>query len=104
MSARGLSQRDLGDRLGISGSAVAQWMGREGTFAQWWRLRAVAIALGVSADSILGLPEAPPLPTPIDPRVIHRLIDQLEKAAALNEKAAAEVRKLAENLPGADDE
>src|SRR5262245_24281703 len=62
MAARGFSQRDLAERIGITGSAVAQWMGRESSLADWWRLRQVAQALGVRADWILGLPDEPAAP------------------------------------------
>jgi len=78
MKARGVSQRGLAEQLGITGSAVAQWGGRDGSLLHWYRLASVAQALGVSADWILGLPaETPALG--VDPRTVQRLIRRLRE-------------------------
>lgn len=71
--ALGLSQRVLGARLGVSGSAVAQWMGRESSFASWRTLAKLAKELRVSTDWLLGL--APEMQGPAVERVIERTIE-----------------------------
>ena len=49
----GLSVRALGRRLGVSGSAVAQWEARQGSQPAASRLAQIAEVLGVSVDWLL---------------------------------------------------
>ena len=57
MGRRKISQRQLGAAIGMTGSAIAQWLarGNEG----WLHLRDVCRALDVSADYLLGLTDNP---------------------------------------------
>ena len=48
---RGLSQRDLAHRLGVSGAAVAQW--ETGGGPKRDRLAAIAGALGVTVEALV---------------------------------------------------
>jgi transcriptional regulator with XRE-family HTH domain len=79
MESNGLSQRELGHKLGISGSAVAQWGLRDASFTHWWRLACLADALGVSVDWLLGRPGAPKPALGVDPRLVRRLTRQVEE-------------------------
>lgn len=51
--AAGLSQRELGERIGISGPAVAMWESGENR-PSLTNLEKLADVLGVSIDAILG--------------------------------------------------
>lgn len=51
--AAGMSQRELGERIGISGSAVAMWESGENR-PSLTNLEKLADVLGVSIDAILG--------------------------------------------------
>jgi transcriptional regulator with XRE-family HTH domain len=53
------SQKEIADALGLSESAVSQWLKRGGLRA-WIRLRDICGVLGVSSDQILGLWEGEP--------------------------------------------
>lgn len=51
--AAGMSQRELGERIGISGPAVAMWESGENR-PSLTNLEKLADVLGVSIDTILG--------------------------------------------------
>lgn len=51
--AAGMSQRELGERIGISGPAVAMWESGENR-PSLTNLEKLADVLGVSIDAILG--------------------------------------------------
>lgn len=51
--AAGLSQRELGERIGVSGPAVAMWESGENR-PSLTNLEKLADVLGVSIDAILG--------------------------------------------------
>ena len=51
--AAGMSQRELGERIGISGAAVAMWESGENR-PSLTNLEKLADVLGVSIDAILG--------------------------------------------------
>lgn len=51
--AAGMSQRELGERIGISGPAVAMWESGENR-PSLTNLEKLADVLGVSVDAILG--------------------------------------------------
>ena len=51
--ASGMSQRELGERIGISGPAVAMWESGENR-PSLTNLEKLADVLGVSIDTILG--------------------------------------------------
>lgn len=56
--AAGISQRELADRLSVSQRALSGWE-REPVALRPEQMAALAAALGVSADSLLGLREPP---------------------------------------------
>jgi transcriptional regulator with XRE-family HTH domain len=86
--ARGLSQRALGAELEISGSAIAQWGDRDGSFVHWRRLASLADALGVSADWILGRQAESEVSIGVDPREVRRMIRELRAASKIADRIA----------------
>jgi transcriptional regulator with XRE-family HTH domain len=99
MRSNGFSQRDLGKRVGVSGPAVAHWQA-DAPLTDWWRLRSVALALGVSADWLLGLPGGASL-TGVSPEVVERAAREIERRADEGAKTAERARALAKQLRGA---
>lgn len=63
MAERGMSNVELGRRLGITGQAVSQWLAADGTTPRGKRLEKIAAALGVPLTALVdktpGLSEAP---------------------------------------------
>lgn len=91
LDAKGLSQRELGRKIGITGSAISQRMARENALKDWWALFRIAQELGVSADEILGLKPVGHVHG-VDPRLVKRLVAKLEGVAE-------DARKVASLLP-----
>lgn len=91
LDAKGLSQRELGKKVGITGSAISQRMARENSLKDWWALFRIAQELGVSADEILGLKPGGKTQA-VDPRLVKRLVLKLEDVAQ-------DARKVASLLP-----
>lgn len=89
LERKGLSQRQLGEQLGITGSAVSQRIGREGSMREWWQLFRFAKAVGVSADELLGLTPPTQASQAVSPQVIRRLLQKLEDVATEAERVAA---------------
>ena len=91
MKAKGISQRDLGEAAGVTGSAIAQRVGREGSCRDWWALYRIVEALGnISADELLGLKPATGV-APVDRRLMERA---LKKARSATRDGAASVEAL----------
>lgn len=70
--ARGLTQTQLGDKVGISYRMVAYYEGQT-AHPPTHILPALAKALGVSADELLGATKLPSLPIEVDVRIWRRL-------------------------------
>ncbi|MFZ5787199.1 MAG: XRE family transcriptional regulator [Acidobacteriota bacterium] len=90
LRAKGLKQVDLARRLGVTDSAVSQWMAGRSE-PSWWALAELSRMLGVSADWLLGLkPSAEPvalsIESPIGPEgyvALPSMEDQLAAGHAL---------------------
>jgi transcriptional regulator with XRE-family HTH domain len=70
--ARGLTQAQLGQKVGISYRMVAYYEGQT-THPPTHILPALAKALGVSADELLGAAKLPSVPIDVDVRIWRRL-------------------------------
>lgn len=57
LRSSGMSQRALAKALGVSESAVSQWMNRQSE-TDWWTLKGLAEALGTSLDYVLGISDS----------------------------------------------
>jgi transcriptional regulator with XRE-family HTH domain len=95
MRAQGLSQRELGGLVGVSGAAVAAWV--EGAdFKNWWTCRALAAALGVTVDWLLDAGEEG---TPgVSPDIIERAARELDRQASEAEKVVERAKAAAARL------
>ena len=84
----GLTQRTLGKRVGVTGSAIAQRIGREGSLREWWTLYRLCATLNVSADVLLGL-KTPTGPAGVDRRLIESALRKSRAASEAGDAAAA---------------
>ena len=79
LADRGMSQRELADMAGVHPSTIYRWL-YEDTLPRRAQLRAVAQALGVDEDWLIGRSENPQIP-------VDKLLTSIREAQALLERA-----------------
>lgn len=93
---RGLTQAQLGEKVGVSNRVIAYYE-QDGAQPPGAMLAELAVALGVSADELLGLEP----PRPLMPPKTARLLKRLEKVAELPPNDQRAVVKFVEALADA---
>ncbi len=87
--ARGLSQEDLAEAAGVSRRTIACYE-REGAEPPWPQLPAVAAALRVTTDELLGVKSLTDVPRPTTARLMKRL-QQVEALPPADQRAVLKV-------------
>jgi transcriptional regulator with XRE-family HTH domain len=87
--AAGLSQEDLGSRLGVSRAAISQWETKEAR-PGIWRLEEIGAALGVKLEWLLAGADTASLAQPTEPSFASRLREH-RMARGWTQETAADV-------------
>jgi transcriptional regulator with XRE-family HTH domain len=75
--AKGWSQEEAGEHLGVSGSTVSRWENEEGNPPQLEHLNRIAAELNVSVEMVLrlaGIQINPPAAQQLPPRLVSLLL------------------------------
>ena len=104
MDRAGVSQSELGRRLGIRSQAVNQWLKPGGTAPRGARLHQVAAALGVGLSELLAEAPKPPKGPPTSPGEQTRLLAAYEAMGDAQRKVLLQVAEMMVPVPEAPDE